>query len=322
MPSLPLFYPFQIKGEYPRYHSGPIHPHWRRAAERKGFVVLGRGGKGRQTLVLGCRTCGEPLLRRTGVVLESGIDCRSCIRQPYDDEAARFGAVRVGSDPQGDRHYALWKLKCGHVVRLQYGQILRIGRGEVDADCLTCRHARYGAEAKTQDWTFLSTSKNRLGYALYRHRCGVEHEVSIGNMRVGQCACPECGPKKGPVSSGIYIYRIDLPGLPVVKLGHSHRHLDRLRRDLKIATDVHAEVLRYHPLRTKYLARTQEQSAHDFLKARHPEWVVPKHLFGDTIAVKSEIYWLEALPTIHRLLDEIAARHPAPSPSPDTSAKS
>ncbi|WP_162894105.1 hypothetical protein [Phaeobacter sp. LSS9] len=320
MPTTNMTYPFKIGGEHPRLFIGPIRDNWRKSAESKGFVVLGRGGEGHQTLVLGCRACGEPLLRRTNVVLGNRIECRSCIQRPYEIAAERIGARMIAHDPEGDRHYRIWQLSCGHTVRLQLGQMLKVGQGLVDVDCVPCRHKRYASEAAAHGWSFLDASSSQQSYARYRHKCGFEHEVHIGNMRVGQCACPECGPRTGPVSSGIYIFRIDLPGLPVVKLGHSHRHLDRLHRDLKIAPSVHTEVLRYHPMRTKYLARTQEESAHDFLKSQHPEWVVSKHLYGDAIAVKSEIYRPEALPTIHRLLDEIAARHLAPAPSPDTPA--
>ncbi|MGR3503937.1 hypothetical protein [Pseudaestuariivita sp.] len=319
MPKTTMTYPFKIKGTYPPLTLGDIQDNCREAADQKGFVVLGLGGEKRQTLVLGCRTCGEPLLRRTNVVLGNRIECRSCVQKPYKIAAERIGARMISNDPEGDRHYRIWQLSCGHTVRLQLGQMLKVEQGLVDVDCVQCRHSRYANEAEAHGWSFLETSPSQQGYAIYRHECGVEHEAHIGNMRVGQCACPECGPKKGPVSSGIYVFRIDLPGLPVVKLGHSHRHLDRLRRDLKIEPDVHTEVLRYHPMRTKYLARTQEQTAHDFLKTRHPEWVVPKHLFGDAIAVKSEIYRPEALPTIHRLLDDIAERHPAPATIPDNS---
>ncbi|MCF6443139.1 hypothetical protein [Nereida sp. MMG025] len=97
-----------------------------------------------------------------------------------------------------------------------------------------------------------------------------------------------------------------------MKLGHSHRYEDRLHRDLKIDKDVPTAVLRYHPMSSRYLAQTQEKAAHEILKAKYPEWVVPKSVFGNAIAVKSEIYRAEALPAIHRLLNQIVARHPAP----------
>lgn len=314
MPKTTMSYPFKIKGSYPTLTLGNIQDNWRKAADEKGFVVLGLGGEKRQTLVLGCQKCGEPLLRRSSVVLHSKkIDCRSCIRKPYDAAAARLGASVIGRVPGGGRHERLLMLNCGHSKMLRSGQINKVGQGANNVDCEICRYKRYDDEARLRGWRYLRPSDNRAGYGVYRHKCGVEHEISVGNMKTGRCSCPKCKKSRSAKPSGIYIFKIDLPGQPVIKLGHSGRFEDRLHYDLKIDKNVHTEVLRFHPMPSAYLARTQEKAAHKTLRLEHPDWVVPKRLFGDAIAVKSEIYRPEALAKIHRLLDEIAVRHPAAS---------
>jgi len=316
MPTSTLYYPFLINGEYPCYHPGPIHSHWREAADRKGFVVLGRGGEGHQTLVLGCRRCGEPLLRRTNVVLGSRIECKTCVQQPYEAAAARFGAERVGPDPQGDRHYALWRLECRHIVRLQYGQIQKIGQGEVEADCIDCRTARYGDEAKVHGWKLLHVIPDKQGFHTYRHECGHAQEIATANMRTGECACASCSPGASSRPSFIYLFRIDLPNLPVIKLGYSQRPRKRLRHQLAISSQVSTDILRLVPMPTGFRARIEETAIHRKLATHHPEWIVPKTVFGDAIGTKGEVYRPAALPDIERLLDEVASRYP-PEPIPD-----
>ena len=307
MPETNAFYPFTVRGQRPRIFWGPVQENWCQAAEAQGFTVLGRG-PGRQDLILGCHDCEEPLIRRTNVVLGSRIECRTCVRKPYDEAAAKFGAVMVGNDPEGDRHYRLWRLACGHVVRLQLGQVLKIGRGEVEADCITCREQRYSDEAAVHGWTLVRASDHRVGYYVYRHGCGVEREVSTGNMLLGDCACPECGPDKVSKPSFIYIFRIEAPGLSCIKFGFSARPRRRLRNQLGLPLDSGSSIHRLVPTRNGYVAQREEIGAHRYMRKHHLELIIPKSEFGDTLSVQSEIYRLEALPIIERLLDEIEAR--------------
>ena len=313
MPTTNITYPFKIQGRYAPLVAGPVKEKWTAAAKQKGYVVLGLGGEERQFVVLGCTRCGEPLLRRSSVIEGKGdIHCRSCIRKPYDIAAAKFGATIIGKDPNGGRHDRILKLACGHVKKLQRGRILKVARGTGNVDCYPCRLERYDVEAKAYGWTFLSELESRQGYALYRHDCGVVQEISIGNMKVGQCSCRQCGDQEKPGQPGIYVFQIDLPNLSVLKLGYSKRHVHRLRRDLRIAKSVPTEIIRFLPLPDRPLAISEERKAHRYLHKHHPHLVVPKAEFGDAIFVKSEIYRTNALPQIQRLLDEIARQHAAP----------
>ena len=308
-----VHYSFPVRGEYPAVSLTKIIDKYRSAADAKGYTALGFGGETEQTLLLGCRKCGEPLLRRTNVVVNSKIDCRSCIQKPYDAAGDQFDATVLGKDPNGrHRHDQLVILSCGHKKRLQKSQIQKVARRANAVDCVPCRHARYDTEAKAYGWSFLSMSTDRPSYAFYRHECGVEQEIGIGNMKLGQCSCRQCGDLEKPGQPGIYIFQIDLPNLSVLKFGYSKRHVHRLRRDLRIAKSVPTEILRFLPLPDRPLAISEERKAHRYLRQHHPDWVVPKREFGDAIFVKSEIYRPEALPMMNRLLDEIARKHAAP----------
>lgn len=313
MPKTNITYPFKIQGRYPPLVLGSVKKKWTVTAKQKGYVVLGLGGEERQFVVLGCTRCGEPLLRRSSVIEGKGdIPCRSCIRKPYDIAAAQFGATIIGKDPTGGRNDRILRLGCGHLEKLQGGQILRVAGGSVDVDCLPCRFERHNIESSAFGWTFLRMSPDRPSYALYRHECGVEQEIGIGNMKLGQCSCGQCGDLEKPGKPGIYVFKIDLPNLSVLKFGYSKRHVHRLRRDLKIAKSVPTAILRFLPLADRPLAISKERKAHRYLRKHYPDWVVPKRIFGDAIFVKSEVYRPEGLPAMNRLLDEIARQHTAP----------
>ena len=134
----------------------------------------------------------------------------------------------------------------------------------------------------------------------------------MGNMVWGACACAGCSTGRTAQPSHMYLFRIDLPGLPVLKLGYSARPVKRLRHQLGIAKSVKTEVIRTIRLPTGHLARAEETQCHAILKRDHPEWLVPKAVYGDAINTVSEIYLPAAAPRIHALLDAIEARYPAP----------
>ena len=311
MPYLDCYYPFKINGKHPQVFLGKITSDQIEAAKEKGFEVLGRGGPELQTLVLGCRACGTPILRRSNVVTHHNIDCEGCIRQKDEAAAAAIGAKLIGPDPQGDRHYRQWRLKCGHVVRRQRLHIREVARGVYDAGCETCREQRNAGEAAKFDWTLLGAVPDKPGFRRYQHTCGTVQEASVGNVLIGDIACHTCNEKASGRPSFIYIFQINLPGQQVIKVGYSRKPHKRLRHQLGIDLDVNTKVLRTIPLPSGYVARVEETAAHKTLHIEHPNWVVPKAVYGDAINTAGEIYDPEALPRVHELLDEIADRYPA-----------
>ncbi|WP_298856963.1 hypothetical protein [uncultured Sulfitobacter sp.] len=132
----------------------------------------------------------------------------------------------------------------------------------------------------------------------------------IGNMNWGDCACKKCSSGRASKPSFIYIFRIGLPGQPVIKLGYSVRPEKRLRYQLGNDKNVETEVLRVIHLPTGHDARCEEERAHKTLAALHPELVVSKTKYGDGVNTVGEIYRPEAVGIIHRLLDEIKKRFP------------
>lgn len=305
------YYPFKINGTYPKVFLGKITPRQIKAADSKGFEVLGRGGPILQFLVLGCRACGSPILRRSYVVENTDIRCEGCIRKKDEAAAATIGAELIGPDPEHGRRYREWRLKCGHVVPRQRANIRRAARGDHEAGCETCREQRYTDEAAKFGWSLLGQVPDKSGYRRYQHTCGTVQEASVGNVLWGDIACHKCsdGPSGRP--SFIYIFQIDLPGRPVIKFGYSRKPGKRLRHQLGISLDVNTKVLRTISLPSGYVARLEETAAHKLVKTEHPAWVVPKAVYSDAINTAGEIYYPNALPRVHELLDEIAGRYPA-----------
>lgn len=310
MPYVDSYYPFKINGSYPQVFLGKVTPRQVKAADKKGFEVLGRGGPLLQFLVLGCRACGSPILRRSYVIETSDIQCEGCIRKKDEAAAETIGAELVGPDLEHGRRYREWRLKCGHVVPRQRSNIRRAASGIHDAGCETCREQRYADEAAKFGWTLLGAVPDSPGYRRYQHTCGTIQEASVGNVLWGDIVCHECsdGPSGRP--SFIYIFQIDLPGQTVVKMGYSRKPHKRLRHQLGIDLDLNTQVLRTIPLPSGYVARLEETAAHKHLNAEHPDWVVPKTVYGDAINTAGEIYYPDALQRVHELLNEIACRYP------------
>ena len=312
-PSAPLFPDFfrLSRSASPTYRAfkGQIPPKWHKAARKKGFTIIGRV-QDRLHVCLLCHDCGCAHAKRISVVLGHSPACPQCIRHQRIEHARTTGAFLLGRDPK-NRHYGHYRLECGHQVRRQFHRVALAASGGHTLGCETCREQRYREQARTFGWDLIgAASSGKLGYRSYRHTCGQTQEIMVGNMAWGDCACKRCSPGRTAKPSHIYLFRIDLPGLPVIKLGYSARPSKRLRHQLGIDKNVNTQVLRVVNLPTGHDARTEEERAHKTLEAQFPDKVVTKAAFGDAINVTREIYRPETTPVIHRLLDEIEARFP------------
>ena len=195
------------------------------------------------------------------------------------------------------------------VIR-QRANMRKAARGDNEAGCEECREERYAAEAQEHEWTLLGRTQNKPGYRRYKHTCGTVQNVSVGNMLWGDAACQKCSEGASARPSFIYIFQIDLPHQPVIKLGYSRKPRKRLRHQLGIDLSVPTKVLRTIPMPSGFVAREEETAAHNTLAKEHPDWVVPKSAYGDQINTAGEIYDPAALGKIHALVDEIAGRFP------------
>ena len=104
MPVSKVQFPFCVDGGTVQVFAKPIPIRWQDAAEMKGFHLIARA-KDRLHVVLSCKTCGKPTLKRISVVLGHNPECPHCITARRDTAAAKVGAKLVASDPKGDRHY-------------------------------------------------------------------------------------------------------------------------------------------------------------------------------------------------------------------------
>ena len=143
------------------------------------------------------------------------------------------------------RKYGYFILPCGHEIHRQFSRVEKAADGGHALSCEICREARYSSQSSRFGWQLCGLASNgKSGYRSYRHACGHTQNVSVGNMVWGACACAKCSSHLTSKPSFIYMFRINLPNFPVIKLGYSVRPEKRLRHQLGIAEGIGAEVIR------------------------------------------------------------------------------
>ncbi len=282
---------------------------WLRLATRKGYRFYGRSPTNRTQVYLRCTSCSEIMSVHSHVLRTAYPECTSCYLKALANEAADAGLELVKPCPD-DSHRAIYRAPCGHEISRQRGRIQKIAAGGAAFRCEICLEERYKQVANAQGWALAgAASSGRPGYRSYRHDCGHKQDVSVGNMLTGRFSCNGCSSNWTADPSFIYLDFFELPhgGGQFVKIGMSRRPLSRLLHQFDLAEGVHAEVLAKVPMETGVAALREEKRMHKFLRTHHPAWVVGS-VELDWIRVSSEIYRIEALPTIRELFAELTAR--------------
>ena len=318
--SATVHFPFPVDGAYRPVFACETPPHWHAAAEAKGFNIVGRAVD-RLHVVLGCRACGRPTLKRINVVLGYNPECAHCILDRRKAAARAAGARLLGPDPEGNRHYGEYMLACGHVARRQHTRVEDAAAGGHALGCETCLDARLEAEAGRWGWRLAGpAARDDRSYRRYEHACGHRQDVAVANMRWGDVDCARCGETWSSKPSRIYLMEFDLPGLPVIKLGHSSNPRYRLRQVLRHPEATPARILRELPVATGHLAVKVERNLHALVRRTRPDLVVPRAEFEAHLTTVSEIYRAEGLDVLSGLLDAVEnGRDPSASCAPDPS---
>ena len=305
MPLSKFTYPFPIDGKFQHVFKGPRPAHWKDAATQKGFELIGRA-KDRLHVVLGCKVCGVPTLKRVSVVLGHNPECPHCIQARRSAAARAIGAELVGADPKGNRHYGLFRFGCGHTDRRQYHRIEAAAAGGHQASCSACIEDRYAEEAQCHEWQLIGpTVRKGLNYRRYQHVCGHCQDVAVVNMRNGDLDCAGCGETWASKPSEIYILAFTLPTLPVIKLGYSSNSTFRMRQVQRDPDQTRGSLLRKIDIETGHRAICVEKALHSHIRRNRPDLIVPPELFRDHIRTTSEVYHRHGKPYIEALLDAV-----------------
>ena len=303
MPVTDTYYAFPIDSKMYKIFDGDELEHWRKAAERHGFSLLGRA-KDRYQLVLGCHKCGNATLKRISVVLDHNPECRNCILERREAAATKVGATLLGPDPEGDRHYGTYQFKCGHVDRRQHTRVEAAAEGGHDLSCETCTNAQHASEAAEQGWTLIGpAARNNQSYREYQHECGHKQDVSVGNMRAGDVNCAGCGETWTSKPSKIYLLSFMLPNLPVIKLGYSNNPNFRLRQVQRDPSDTRGTLDREIDVETGHNAICLEKAMHRYIKTHRPDLIVERVHFDEHLRTTSEIYHERGRALILALID-------------------
>ncbi|UWQ61985.1 GIY-YIG nuclease family protein [Leisingera caerulea] len=284
-----------------------IHPHWRAAAEARGFGLLQRV-KDRYHLLLSCKACGATHMSKIFVVMNSQPQCPRCIEARWQGDAEAAGLKWAGRDPES-RHHGFYIAACGHRLRRQFELVKRAAEGICDLRCELCHSRKEQEEAAAQGWELIGPDPDGdPNYRLYRHlECGHSQRVARANMQTGRFGCGGCGENWPAAPSHLYAMQFKLPnGALLVKLGFSRNPESRLRHQLLKHHGLDAQILKTVPMPTGQLALQTEKRLHARLKSIFPDSIAPPDLYAGSINVRSEIYFADVTAEILRMLDEIA----------------
>lgn len=290
----------------------PVPESWKSMAQEKGFRIH-RRIRDRLHLALECMACGSLTAHKVFTLRTAQPRCGGCAEAERVAQARDAGLIFLRRDRK-DRHYALYRAKCGHVVKRQFAFVNRIAAGLTDAQCGRCLIEREKDEARKQGWERLRRDPaGNANYRQYRHRCGQVQRIARANLQWGQCDCSRCGRTWAAKPSFIYLLSIEFTnGMPqLIKLGYSKHPIKRWRHQLKLPKSAKVDVIRIVAMPTGHDACGTEMAAHATLLQQHPELAVPHEVYADVLNVRSEVYWPAAEGVIHTLLDEIEARYPA-----------
>lgn len=296
-----------IRGEDVIIQPGKVHTHWIAAAEAKGFRIVARV-KDKDNLALECAVCGNIHVKRHSVLLKCQPDCPNCIEARWRNTAELAGLEMLRRDPD-HRHYAFYRAECGHEIRRQFTFIERMARGETDARCEICHHAREQEEAIQKGWELIGRDpKGDAQCRIYRHTegCGTEARIFRNNMQTGRFTCPGCGENWSTGPSYLYAMKFALEtGTEAVKVGFSRNPESRLKYQLHRNPDLPRELLIKVPMRSGRHAQRVEKRLHKWLATEFPDDLVPAEEFTDLLKVKSELYRAGLEETILRQMHRV-----------------
>lgn len=305
MPVTDTYFSFPIDRQMIPIFKGKEHRHWREAAEGHGYALLGRAVD-RLHVVLGCSDCGSATLKRISVVLGHNPECGNCILERHEAAAASVGAMLLGPDPEGDRHYGAYQFACGHVDRRQHTRVEAAAVGGHDLSCETCTAEQHDSEAVEYGWALVGpAARSNQSYREYEHVCGYRQDVAIGNMRHGDVNCAGCSETWTSKPSKIYLLSFMLPNLPVIKLGYSNNPTFRLRQVQFDPSETRGTLDREIGMKTGHHAICLEMAMHRHIKTHRPELIVERVHFDDHLKTTSEIYHERGRAFILALIDAV-----------------
>lgn len=286
-----------------------IHARWQALATRKGFRI-DRRVRDRLHLALECAVCGAHSAHKLHTLRTAQPACLGCQadRRANDAKAAGFELL---SREEGDRHYNLYRLPCGHETLLQASHVGSLAKqgpvpGYIGYHCSICYGRKLNAMAVDLGWRLVGPDpQGDANYRMLAHAdCGHQQRVAIANLDTGRFACGSCSDGWASDPSVLYLMRFRVPGQGrFIKLGYSNNPRSRMRYQLRLRADVEAELIDEVQMPSGQKALQLEKTLHRQLASDHPEAVIPQDMLAGWINVTSEIYADTLEPVIRRIFD-------------------
>lgn len=274
-----------------KVHQASAPEAWCQMARAKGFELIARL-EDRYHLALRCDVCGAVNKVKAFTLRTAQPQCRACTHGNWEKDAATAGATFLHRDEQ-DRHYAIYRLACGHEVRRQFELMGRAATGAIAVRCETCHAAKEAAEAQIRGWTLVAPDpEGDANYRLYAHdACGHEQRMARANVQSGRFSCGKCGEDWPAAPSYLYAMHFTLPdGQRLVKLGFSRNPESRMNYQLRRSPDVDCSLLIKVPMPSGQAAMRLEKAMHKEIRKENPEAIVSARAWGTHLRVRTEVY--------------------------------
>jgi hypothetical protein len=160
--------------------------------------------------------------------------CKICTKQKIKDLAKKHKLIYIRK-VKGKKGYHLWRFKnCGDEQ-----EIALVAVKTNRFHCSKCQQRKYEREAKVMGLTLLGGPKDKskdLNYKSYKcNNCKHKDDYTLGNVRIGNVLCSNCGETPWKKPSNLYLIKISFPGTESLKsktwlkLGHSEKIDQRIK---------------------------------------------------------------------------------------------
>lgn len=219
-----------------------------------GLILLGPGSSNVTRSYLKS-DCNHTLDLRPSHIKTGGFECKDCQLEEFTDIFKQAGLTLEvpGTRPKS------WAYTCNYCGDSDEARPAHVKAGNFR--CAGCLEQKHIAEAEVNNLELIADSL-RPGYAMYQLKsCGHEQEIRIDAVRRNNFACHSCDESHLKWPASIYLAKVELNGISLLKLGKA-KNFDLRAMRYGLPENAEITLLRVVQLSTGRLAQSLERKLH------------------------------------------------------------